>query len=191
MHCYSFNTCTALTSPQALLLLHQMHCYHCFTCTVTPAGIDLTLTDFGFSSTKKEKDKLITPTSHSTYPYRKHYHYHCDILLFLTPTTPSTHHYREHYNYRCHHPLPPYGYLPHKSSPPHATPHHYRPHYHYRYHLTLPPCGYHTSYYTHLPNHYRLYSPRLHPPCLPPMQCCYPLPSLEIVPGSRSRKGAF
>ena len=133
----------------------------------------------------------ITPPSHSTYPYRKHYHYHGDILLFLTPTTPSTHHYREHYNYRCYHPLPPYGYLPHPSSPPHATPHHYRPHYHYRYHLTLPPCGYHTSYYTHLPNHYRLLSPRLHPPCLPPMQCCYPLPSLGIVPGSRSRKGAF
>ena len=37
-----------------------------------------------------------------------------------------------------------------------------------------------------------VYSPHAStPPCLPPMQCCYPLPSLEIVPGSRSRKGAF
>ena len=60
MHCSYSNTCTALTSSQALLF-HHMHCYHCFTCTVPPAGIELTITDLGFfSSTQKEKEKRHT-----------------------------------------------------------------------------------------------------------------------------------
>ena len=60
MHCSYSNTCTALTSSQALLLLRQMHCYHCFTCTVPSVGIELTVTDFGFSSTQKDKEKRHT-----------------------------------------------------------------------------------------------------------------------------------
>ena len=56
MHCSYSNTCTALTSSQALLF-HHVQCYHCLPCTVPPAGIELTITDLGFSSTQKEKEK--------------------------------------------------------------------------------------------------------------------------------------
>ena len=79
IHCSYFTTCTATTSPQAMLVLHHMHYYysntrtaltssqallfhhvqfyHCLTCTAPPAGIELTITDLGFSSTQKEKEK--------------------------------------------------------------------------------------------------------------------------------------
>ena len=131
-----------------------------------------------------------TPTTTTGYhhplpPSGYHSHY---------PTRHSNYHYHKHYLYRYNHPLSPYGYL-HTSSPPLDTPCHYHYHYHYRYHryhLPFPQYCYQAYIHTTLSHpSCRLLSPPPTLPCLPPMQCCYPLPSVEIVPGSRSRKGAF
>jgi len=84
IHCSYFTTFTTTLSSQAMLTLHHMHCYFTmfnaitFACTVQPAGIELTITDLGFSSTRKEKEKRRTtprptpPKSGTTYK-----HHHC------------------------------------------------------------------------------------------------------------------
>ena len=78
-------------------------------------------------------------------------------------------------------------------SPPIATPPTTTPHttttattspYH---HAATGPTTAHTYPTHHVDSHTHPSIPHV----LPPLQCCYPLPSLEIVPGSRSRKGAF
>ena len=64
IHCYYFIPGNVSTSSHALVLLQHTHCSHFITekkkahsHNVPPAGLELTITDLGFSSTQKEKEK--------------------------------------------------------------------------------------------------------------------------------------